>query len=170
MRYLYALLVVVGIGCGGSQMDVPDEPKDVDVAPAAPAPPATPRATLERSTELPKVVRNTLRRPMQHHAENLENLMWSTVTLDYETVSSIAKWLRTEPKLSRTTEEDTVNRYIPTEFFDLQDTLHEAASELAIAADNRDDEAMADAYARLTVTCVRCHSLYLALPAKLPER
>jgi cytochrome c556 len=36
---------------------------------------------------------------------------------------------------------------------------------MAAAAQTRDDEAVAEAYTELMSTCIRCHSLYLAIPA-----
>ena len=53
----------------------------------------------------------------------------------------------------------------PPEFFDLQDELHSAASDLRDAAGKNDDPAIATHFARITSTCIRCHALYLRMPS-----
>ena len=101
---------------------------------------------------------------MQRHGENMENLMWAALMLDYESAATISAWIDREPRISRPTgSSDTLNEAFPERFFELQDALHEAARDLADAAESRDDPKMATAYGKLSNTCVSCHSIYLHL-------
>ncbi len=128
---------------------------------------ATP--SLSKGDALPKLARDVLQDPMRRHGDNLESLLWTALMLDYESTAMIAGWIAEEPRLSRPgAQMDALNAELPAQFFQLQDQLHRGARDLARAARERDDEAMADAFSRLAGTCMRCHSVYLRRPA-LPE-
>jgi hypothetical protein len=130
------------------------------------APRVTPDRALKRTEPLPDLARDLLRTTMVSHGENMENLMWATMMLDYESTGTLAEWIGTRPRLARAGEgqEDTLNAALPEQFFAYQEELRTSARALAKAAAARDDAAMASSYARMTATCISCHSLYLRLP------
>jgi hypothetical protein len=133
---------------------------------SAPAEPL-PRASLTRE-DLPAVVRDALRDRMQRHGDSMESLLWSSVNLQYELIVQRAEWVVLEPRISRPQGSESsalINELLPRRFFDLQDELHGQAVALADAARRRDDEGIARTYGAMTSTCIRCHSLYLRLPA-----
>lgn len=132
------------------------------------APAVTPSRELKRREPLPELARDVLRTTMVSHGENMENLQWATLMLDYESIETLAGWIGTRPRLARATagQEDTLNYALPDEFFAFQDQLRESAQALARGAEARDDAAIADAYGRMTQTCIGCHSLYLRLPSE----
>ena len=55
-----------------------------------------------------------------------------------------------------------LNSALPEAFFEHDDDLRRTARELAEAADKADALAVADAYGRLSKTCVSCHAVYRA--------
>ena len=141
-----------------------------EAAPAASgdeAPAVTPSRELKRQEPLPELARDLLRTTMVSHGENMENLQWATLMLDYESIETLAGWIGTRPRFARAGagQEDTVNYALPEGFFAFQDQLRESAQALARAAEARDDAAIASAYGRMTQTCIGCHSLYLRLPS-----
>jgi hypothetical protein len=127
------------------------------------------RPTLERSEPFPQAVRAALKRTMLEHGNNMETLLWGSLMLDYDLISSVSRLIVDQPKLSRPgADRTTLNAYLPSRFFELQERLHSTARDLDQAARSKDDEAIARNYGRLAETCVSCHSLYLRTEG--PER
>lgn len=151
---------------GVSKDDTPDtqipaSPPTVSAADAAPKGPA-----LVRSRPLPKVASMALRERMLNHGDDTENLLWSTLMLDYESTDGIAGRISETPTLARPGpgELDTINAMLPAEFFELQDQLNTSVRALRTAARAKDDSAMAVQYGQVVQTCIQCHSLYLQFP------
>jgi hypothetical protein len=120
------------------------------------------RPTLVRSEPFPQVARSALKRTMIEHGDNMETLLWASLMLDYDLISSVSGFIVDRPKLSRPDgDRSTLNAYLPARFFELQERLYGAARDLAQAAEAKDDDAIARHYARIAETCVSCHSLYL---------
>jgi hypothetical protein len=107
--------------------------------------------------------RMALRGHMLDHGDDMENLLWSALMLDYEGTAAIADKMSKAPTLSRAGvgQKDTINAHLPPEFFESQDQLKVSIAALRSAAEAKDDGAMADEYAKVAKTCIHCHSLYL---------
>jgi cytochrome c556 len=161
-----ALLAVTTVHCSGNTAPRGDSPASAAVPPSSDRGTATtPSGDLERTDDLPGAARQALHEPMRRHAENMEVLLRAALMLDYAGTAAIADRILDEPRVSRAPgDPDAVNAAFPPEFFRLQDQLYSAATELAAAARQRDDAALAGAFARLSRTCVSCHSIYLRMP------
>ena len=138
-----------------------------EVAKPEPEPTETTRPALIRPKPLPKLARLALRNRMQNHGDDMESLLWSTLMLDYESTDGIAGRMAEAPTLARptTADLDSINAMLPPEFFGLQDQLASSIQALRVAAQAKDDVALATQYSEVTQTCIRCHSLYLRFPA-----
>jgi hypothetical protein len=171
------VIIVIAVAALAACADNGSAPAGSSAAPAAPkdearaasddkAPAVTPSRELKRREPLPELARDLLRTTMVSHGDNMENLQWATLMLDYESIVTLAGWIGTRPRFARAApgQEDTLNAALPEGFFAFQDQLRESAQALARAAEARDDAAIADAYGRMTQTCIGCHSLYLRLP------
>lgn len=123
---------------------------------------------LDRRQPLPEPARELLRDDMMRHGQTLEQLLWSAVMLEHAATADAARDLLTQPRIPRPapTTGEPQRGQIPMSFFDLQDRMYAAASELHRAATARDDMAAAKAYGDLTQTCIACHSIYLHLGAE----
>lgn len=121
---------------------------------------------LVRAQPLTTEARMALRSQMLDHGDDMENLLWSALMLDYEGTAAIADKMSKAPTLSRAGagQEDTINAMLPAEFFESQDQLKASIAGLRSAAQARHDGAMADEYAKVAKTCIQCHSLYLRFP------
>jgi len=171
------LVSVIGCSSGSTTGKAPSTPPEAAPPPdataaAEPTPAETPdeRQGLVRSEPLPELAAKVMRKQMGRHAQRMEGLQWSALLLNYETTKAISSSIASEPRIARPTGDmDTINQIIPPAFYDLQDELHSAAGELATASEAKDDPGMTKAYARLTKTCISCHSLYLRMPGTKAE-
>jgi hypothetical protein len=139
--YLIALAATVFIGAGGVEKRM-RKPPNIS--------PETMKALGER---------------MNGHGLAMMGLSLSVVLLEYDMVQKMAEGIVAEPKLKRPATSDPL-RSLPPRFFELQDELPVRAQALADAAKKKNDAEIGTAYARMTETCVACHSIYLA-PAKV---
>lgn len=107
--------------------------------------------------------RAMLAQKMESHGLGLMRLVADVVLLSYADVETAAHEIADQPGLARPRPDapDTLNDQLPTRFFDLQDQLRTRASVLADAAKRQNDADMSAAFARVTETCVACHSAYL---------
>ncbi len=126
---------------------------------------------LVRAEPLSTEARMALRAKMLDHGDDMENLLWSALMLDYESTAAVADKMAKAPTLSRAGpgQEDTVNALLPPEFFELQDQLLSSIRGLRAAAEEKQDGGMADEYAKVASTCIQCHSLYLHFPTQAEE-
>jgi hypothetical protein len=164
----------------GSCKEAPKAKPSVDDAPVA-APKATSSIDAGvKARKIPKLVRAqplstealmALQSKMLNHGDDMENLLWSTLMLDYESTSAIAAEMAKAPTLARAGvgQEDTINAFLPEEFFELQDQLTSSIAGLRSAALARHDGAIATEYAKVASTCIQCHSLYLRFPTSHGE-
>lgn len=152
MRPLLLTVVVLSLSPAFADEKVPKkEPKPV---------------TVEKSDKQPvlnELARQLLRRRMERHGRDLNQLATGVVLLRREVVVAIAQTISTEPRITRPLPDtrDELNGALPERFFVLQDEVRERAKALAEAAKNRDDAAVAEAYARTIQTCVACHVSFL---------
>jgi hypothetical protein len=170
-------LVIVSFLALGACKELADNKKTVakgEEGPASASDAASPKRALPklvRSQPLTTEARMALRSLMLDHGDDMENLLWSALMLDYEGTAAIANKMSQAPTLSRAGvgQEDTINALLPPEFFKYQDQLKASIADLRSAAQAKQDGAMADEYARLAKTCIQCHSLYLRFPANSDE-
>ncbi|MBL4635307.1 MAG: cytochrome c [Kofleriaceae bacterium] len=132
------------------------------------SPPKLVRVKLTRAKPLPMEVTSALKSSMLDHGDDMENLLWSTLMLDYESTSAMVDKKALAPMLSEvnTGGEGTVNRLLPSKFFSLQAELRESLGRLKSAADSKNDTELAAEYGKVAESCIRCHSVYLNLPGE----
>lgn len=170
-----AILVFVSTLAIGACQQKAGETKKIEGASEEPAATAeSPKRTqpkLVRAQPLTTEARMALRSQMLDHGDDMENLLWSALMLDYEGTAAIADKMSKAPTLSRAGvgQEDTINALLPAEFFELQDQLGASIADLRSAAQDKQDEAMATEYAKVAKTCIQCHSLYLRFPTAAEE-
>lgn len=129
--------------------------------------PKAPVEKVEKSEKAPPILnelaRQLLRRRMERHGRDLNQLTNGVVLLRRDVVLAIAQTISSEPRITRPLPDtrDELNSALPERFFVLQDELRERAKALAEAAKNRDDAAVAEAYGRTIQTCVSCHVSFL---------
>ncbi|WP_224240249.1 cytochrome c [Hyalangium gracile] len=112
---------------------------------------------------IPEAARPILRKKMERHGQDARDLMFSVTLLQYDMAKAAAQRIASEPRLVRPIVggEDDLNALLPERFFVLQDEARTRAQTLSIAAEKKDDKALAESYGRLVETCVACHSAYL---------
>jgi hypothetical protein len=100
---------------------------------------------------------------MGRHDETMSNLTHAVILLDRPTIRVLAGRIADEEVIARTgrSVHDPLSASLPREFFLQQTKLVVAARDLAVAAEGGDDLVLADRFARVTHTCVGCHSAYL---------
>jgi hypothetical protein len=96
---------------------------------------------------------------MMHHGDEMENLFWSVLTLDYEYAQLVALQMIQDPPDPELTDR------LPREFIDLHDAMFQSAEAVASAASAADAGRLGTAFSQLSGTCVRCHDLYMKMPA-----
>jgi hypothetical protein len=112
---------------------------------------------------LPETARMLLRKKMERHGQDARELMFSVTLLQYDVAKGAAQRIASEPRFVRPIAggEDDLNALLPERFFVLQDESRTHAQAVAMAAEKKDDKALAESYGRLVQTCVACHSAYL---------
>lgn len=113
---------------------------------------------------IPDLARSLIRERMHLHGDDMNDLLWAVLFLDYDSMKAISEDLASSPKFARPLSDDELNASIPAQFFELQDQLQAGAKKLALAAGGRDGDGVAVAFAEISQSCVRCHSLYLDEP------
>jgi hypothetical protein len=141
------------------------------VAWAADPPPATSKPVSKQAKKheltepayLPETAREYLHRRMERHGRDMQELMFSVVLLTREVARDAATRIATEPRMAKPeqSDEDSLNRALPPRFFVLQDELRDRAQKVADAAKTGTDQQIGAAFAKLTETCISCHSVYL---------
>ncbi len=99
---------------------------------------------------------------MQRHGRDLTNLMWSMLFLENDAVARDAEMVAATGWIANPSDRALLES-LPASFFDLQRDLAERARIVAQMArqSSLDHWAMTRAFASLSETCVRCHSIYL---------
>lgn len=110
---------------------------------------------------LAPAARRVIRDRMQHHSQDMGDLVWSVLLLDYPNAARAAAAMATGAKpLDRNAPELEHLVYL----FEQQDQLRARALTLAEAAGKRDPIAMEAAFKQVSETCVNCHLVYLNPP------
>ncbi|HVY36835.1 MAG TPA: cytochrome c [Polyangia bacterium] len=148
---LVALLA--GGACATQPTREPPQQAQLHSALAAPDRPGPPEP-------LAPAARALLRDRMAAHARAMSDLMGAIMLLEYSQIGLRADDIASDDTLSRPTTNDAteLNAQIPEKFFVRQDDLKAAAHNLAEASRTLNPYKVADAYGRLSETCVRCHA------------
>src|SRR2546423_10700977 len=99
---------------------------------------------------------------MASHAGDMGQLMSAIMLLHYDEIHERAEDIAQDARFARplTGDASELNSALPERFFVLQEDLRAQAGALAAAAAKANAFAVADAYGRLSETCVRCHATY----------
>jgi cytochrome c556 len=121
-----------------------------------------PPARLAPPEYLPETARVLLRTRMVSHARDMADLMNAIMVLDYPSIAGRAGAVADDANFARplTGDATELNSALPEKFFQHQDELKAQARRLATAADHMKAFEVAEAYGRLSETCVRCHASY----------
>jgi cytochrome c556 len=136
-----------------------EPPQQGQLARAIAAPPR-----LLPAEPLPATARVLLKSRMANHAHDMSALMSSIMVLDYPAIREGADAVASDANLSRpiTGDATELNSALPASFFDYQDRLRGDARKLSASAERMAPFDVADAYGRLSESCVRCHAVYRA--------
>jgi len=139
---------------------------------AATKPKAPPLEHLLTPEKVAASTRTELRARMERHGNNMSSLVKAVILLDRPTVANLAGRISDEEMIAKADAPAIAKSkpLLPKTFFAELDALRAAASELAqAAAHGQNDDVIADKFATVTATCVRCHSSYVHdLPAGAP--
>jgi hypothetical protein len=160
-----ALATLAGIACA-SQPERHQSPQQTQLTRAI-APPSR----LEPPAYLPGSARAVLRTRMVSHARDMGDLMSAVMLLEYDRVRERAGGIAGDASFARplTGDATELNSALPVRFFELQDELRGRARTLADAAKRHSAFDVADAYAEVSQTCVRCHATYRQGPEPRPK-
>jgi hypothetical protein len=122
----------------------------------------SPPERLDPPQHLPASARGMLRTLMASHARDMADLMSAIMVLHYDQIADRAGAVAADARFARplTGDASELNSSLPERFFLLQDELRARAGVLARAGADRKALAVADAYGRLSETCVNCHATY----------
>jgi hypothetical protein len=150
------LALALGAACASSPPRS-EPPQEAQLVRAVSAP-----ARLGEPEYLPGPARAVLKTRMASHAQDMGDLMSAIMILEYPRINARAEAIAGEPSLARphTGDATELNSALPERFFALQDELKVRARTLAAAAEHQSAFEVADAYGRVSETCVRCHAVY----------
>ena len=111
---------------------------------------------------LSPTARALLRDRMSSHAQDMSQLVSAIMLLQYSEIITRADKIAEDVNLSRPTTNDAteLNASLPEKFFVRQDDLKAAARALAAAGRTANPYQVAQAYGKVSETCVRCHADY----------
>jgi len=161
------VLAVCALAAACASQSANQPPQQAQLAEAIAAPDRT-----DPPEPLSPVARALLKERMAAHARDMGELVSAIMVLQYDGIAARADKIAGDVSLSRPTSKDAteLNASIPEKFFVRQDDLKAAARNLADAARARDPYKVADAYGRVSQTCVRCHADFRpSLPDAQPE-
>ena len=116
---------------------------------------------LGEPANLSPAARRVIRERMERHGQDMEDLVWSVLLLDYANAARAASAMAAGARpLDRNAPELEHLVYL----FEMQDELRARALTLAEAASKRDPTAMEAAFKQVSETCVKCHVMYLSSP------
>jgi cytochrome c556 len=155
VRDLFLGLSLLGSACAGRAAQEPAQQAQLTRA-------VSPPKRLETPDYLPEAARAVLRTMMASHARNMGDLMSAIMVLDYPRIHEGAEAIASDASLSRplSHEASELNALLPEEFFRQQDNVRAQARALVDAATRQSPYGVADAYGRLSESCVRCHYVY----------
>jgi cytochrome c556 len=153
-------LVVAGTAIWPTSCAGPDTSRPPQLAQLAQA--ITPPDRDRPPEPLSQSAKALLKERMASHAEDMSQLVSAILLVEYSEISKLAGKIASDVNLSRPTSNDAtqLDASIPERFFVRQDDLKAAAQVLANAGRTANPNQVADAYGKLSETCVRCHADY----------
>jgi cytochrome c556 len=111
---------------------------------------------------LSPTARALLKERMASHAQDMSELVSAILLFDCQRITERSDKIAADVNLSRPTTNDAteLNASIPEKFFVRQDDLKAAAHVLAQSARTANPAKVAEAYGKVSETCVRCHADY----------
>jgi hypothetical protein len=123
---------------------------------------AAPPQRLPAPKHMPADAIATIKARMHRHGNTMSSLLQAVVLLDRPAIRTLAGRIADEEIVAGLEAGKDLKPLLPSEFFDQQDILRDAAQQLAVAARAEgDDKVLADRFATVTRTCVTCHGIYL---------
>ncbi|HEY4183524.1 MAG TPA: hypothetical protein VGP07_00580 [Polyangia bacterium] len=152
-----SLVAALAIGACASAPPQPVQQDQLAKAIAAPDRKQPPQVLSNATREL-------LRSRMASHTNDMADLVSAIMILEYPRIAERAAAIAADVNLARplTNDATELNSSIPGSFFDYQDELKERARRLEATAREGSAFHVADAYGRLSETCVKCHAIYRA--------
>ena len=153
---LIAALAAFMAGCA-SQSAGDHAPQEAQLVRAV-----SPPERLQPPEHLSGTARLVLRNRMASHARDMGDLTSAIMLLQYDRIRDRADAVAADASWARPLTQDAteLNSALPERFFELQDQLRIQARALSGAAEQMKALAVADAYGRLSETCVSCHAVY----------
>jgi cytochrome c556 len=148
-----AASLAIGLGCASKEANQPPQVDQLTRAISAPDRPGPPEP-------LSPAARALLKERMASHAEDMSDLVSGIMLLEYSRIITRADKIAADVNLSRPITQDAteLNASLPEKFFVRQDDLKAAARALSEAARSGNPYRVAEAYGRVSETCVRCHA------------
>ncbi|MBI2375564.1 MAG: cytochrome c [Deltaproteobacteria bacterium] len=138
------LLAMTACAAGGAKATSPEQYRSM------PAP-----------VHLSAEARDALGTRMQGHGDDMNDLLWSILFLDFESTSDIALHIATETP--------PPSAHVPPDIIGYETRLNALSAELRAAAKAEDAARVAELYGKIAETCVRCHASYLTEPPLPPS-
>ncbi|HEY0713233.1 MAG TPA: hypothetical protein VGF45_11210 [Polyangia bacterium] len=156
-RLAFAVPLLLATACATPDRKEPPQQKQFLAA-------ISPPARLEPPESLPGPALELLRSRMANHASDMGTLMSAIMILRYPEIEARANAIANETTFARPITQDAteLNAALPENFFVYQRELRVLAASLANAASRMDALQVADAYGKVSETCVRCHASYRA--------
>ena len=131
-------------------------PQRAQLTQAIATPPRDPPERLSR------LAMATLKAHMASHARDMDRFVSAIMILDYSDIAARAKEIAEKANRSRPIYSDAseLTSSLPPRFFVRQDDLKAAARALSAAANELNPYLVAEAYGKVSETCVRCHADY----------
>jgi hypothetical protein len=150
-----AIAFLLAASCATAPQPEPPQAKQFRSAVSAPR-------RLDPPEDLSNTARSILRSRMASHARDMGDLMSAVMILEYPAIRERASRISSDVSLARPLSADAteLNAALPERFFDLQDELKVRATALGVASAQNDAFRVADAYGKLSETCVSCHASY----------
>jgi hypothetical protein len=116
--------------------------------------------------------RAVLRTRMVNHARNMGDLTSAIMALRYPEIRERALAISEEARFARplTTDATELNSSLPDKFFVYERELRVFAAALASGAETMNAFGVAEAFGRMSETCVKCHATYRAGPSSTSQR
>jgi len=145
--------LALGLCCASKEANQPPQMEQLTRAITPPERAAPPEP-------LSPTARALLTDRMASHAEDMSDLVSAIMLLEYSRIITRADKIAGDVNLARPTSQDAtqLNAALPEKFFVRQDALKAAARALGEAARSGNPYRVADAYGRVSETCVRCHA------------
>lgn len=153
LTLLGTVSLALGLSCASKEANQPPQMEQLTHAISAPERPSPPEPLSPQAKAI-------LTDRMASHAEDMSDLVSAIMLLEYSRIITDADKIASDVNLARPISRDAteLNAGLPEKFFVRQDDLKAAAQALGEAARSGNPYRVAEAYGRVSETCVRCHA------------